>query len=69
MALVPENLVAVHGGQRVLAFNVVTDDCLPDALHPVDIAAVLAVAGRTAPTLTRLVTEVVRRLDETDSQK
>lgn len=64
MSLVPENLVAVHGGQRVLAFNVVTDECLPDALHPVDIAAVLAVAGRTAPALTRLVTEVVRRLDE-----
>jgi len=66
MSLVPENLVAVHGGQRVLAFNVVTDACLPDALHPVDIASVLAVAGRTAPTLTRLVTEIVRRLDEAD---
>ena len=64
MSLVPENIVAVHGGQRVLAFNVVTDACLPDALHAVDIAAVLAVAGRTAPTLVRLVTEVVRRLDE-----
>ena len=64
MSLVPENIVAIHGGQRVLAFNVVTDACLPDALHPVDIAAVLAVAGRTAPTLTRIVTEVVRRLDE-----
>jgi len=69
MSLVPENLVAVHGGQRVLAFNVVTDECLPDALHPVDITAVLAVAGRTAPTLTRLVTEIVRRLDEADSTK
>ncbi len=64
MSLVPENLVAVHGGQRVLAFNVVTDGCLPDALHPVDLATVVAVAGRTAPTLQRLVTEVVRRLDE-----
>lgn len=69
MSLVPENLVAVHGGQRVLAFNVVTDECLPDALHPVDIASVLAVAGRTAPTLTRLVTEIVRRLDEADSNQ
>jgi hypothetical protein len=42
----------------------VTDACLPDALRPVDLAAVLAVAGRTAPALTRLVTEVVRRLEE-----
>ena len=64
MSLVPENLVAVHGGQRVLAFNIVTDACLPDALHAVDIATVLAVAGRTAPSLLRLVSEVVRRLDE-----
>jgi purine-nucleoside phosphorylase len=64
MSLVPENLVAVHGGQRVLSFNVVTDACLPDALHPVDLPAVLAVANRTAPVLQRLVTEVVRRLGE-----
>jgi len=64
MSLIPENIVAVHGGMRVLAFNVVTDACLPDALHPVDIAAVLAVAGRTAPALTRLVTEVVKNLPQ-----
>ncbi len=64
MSLVPENIVAVHGGQRVLAFNVITDACLPDDLHPVDIPAILAVAGRAAPVLIRLVTEVVRRLEE-----
>jgi purine-nucleoside phosphorylase len=63
MSLVPENVVAVHGGQRVLALNVVTDACLPDNLHPVDIPAILAVAGRTAPTLMRLVTETIRRMD------
>jgi purine-nucleoside phosphorylase len=64
MSLVPENLVAVHGGQKVLAFNIVTDACLPDRLEPVDIPRILSVAGRVAPTLTRLVTEVVRRLEE-----
>ena len=63
MSLVPENIVAVHGGQRVLALNVVTDACFPDNLKPVDIPEILAVAGRTAPTLMRLVTEVIRRLD------
>ena len=63
MSLVPENIAAVHGGQRVLSFNVVTDECLPDNLHPVDIPQILAVAGRTAPVLSRLVTEVIRRLD------
>ena len=64
MSLVPENIVAVHGGMRVLAFNVVTDACDPDHLRAVDLAEVLAVAGRAAPALTRLVTEIVRRLDE-----
>jgi purine-nucleoside phosphorylase len=64
MSLVPEDIVAVHGGMRVLAFNVVTDASDPDHLRPVDIAEVLAVAGRVAPALSRLVTEIVRRMDE-----
>jgi purine-nucleoside phosphorylase len=64
MSLVPETITAVHGGQRVLAFNVVTDSCLPDRLEPVSIPDVLRVAGKVAPTLIRLVTEVVRRLEE-----
>jgi len=64
MSLVPENLAAVHGKQRVLAFNVVTDACLPDHLRAVDIPEILAVAGRTAPRLQRLITEIVRRWDQ-----
>lgn len=64
MSLVPEVIAAVHGGQRVLSFNVVTDTCQPDDLKPVSIPEILAVAGRTAPILIRLVTEVVRRLEE-----
>ncbi len=63
MSLVPETLVAVHGGQRVLALNVVTDACLPDHLEPASIPKILAVAAAAAPPLIHLVTEVVRRLD------
>jgi len=63
MSLVPEAIVAAHAGQRLLAFNVVTDACLPDRLEPVSIPDILATAGRAAPSLIRLVTEVVRRLD------
>jgi purine-nucleoside phosphorylase len=62
MSIVPENIVAVHGSLRVLAFGVVTDRCLPDALEPVDIAKVLEIAGRTEPLLTRLIRGVVSRL-------
>jgi purine-nucleoside phosphorylase len=47
----------------VLALSVVTDACDPDHLHPVDVPTILAVAARVAPTLTRLISEVVRRLD------
>jgi purine-nucleoside phosphorylase len=64
MSLIPENLVAVHGGLRVLAFAVVTDRCWPDALEPVDIPKILAVAAQAAPRLDRLVTRVVARLGE-----
>jgi purine-nucleoside phosphorylase len=64
MSLVPEVIAAVHGGQRVLAFNVVTDTCVPETLKPVSIPEILAVAGKMAPVLSRLVTEVVRRLSE-----
>ena len=64
MSLVPETLAAVHGGQRVLALNVVTDQCLPDRLEPVDIRYVLSIAARSAPQLIRLVTGVIGRLEE-----
>ena len=64
MSLVPEVIAAVHGGQRVLSFNVVTDTCDPDHLEPASIPEILKVAGAMAPTLIRLVTEVVRRLAE-----
>jgi len=66
MSVVPETIVAVHGGQRVLAFNVVTDACLPDNLHPVDLPEILRVAAGAAPRLMAAISEVVRRLDEAD---
>ena len=64
MSLIPENLVAVHGGMRVVALAVITDRCLPDALEAVDIPRILAVAAEAAPRLDRLVTRLVARLDE-----
>ncbi len=62
MSLIPENLVAVHAGMRCLALSVVTDMCLPDALHPANIEDILAVAARTEPHLTRLIERVVAAL-------
>jgi purine-nucleoside phosphorylase len=64
MSVVPEAIVAVHGGQRVLAMSVVTDACLPDNLHPVDLSEILRIAAGAAPRLIGAIAEVVRRLDE-----
>ena len=62
MSLVPEAIVAVHAGMRLLALSVVTDLCLPDALEPVDVPRILANAAKAEPLLTRLVTRVLERL-------
>lgn len=62
MSLVPETIAAVHAGMRVLAFAVVTDLCLPDALEPVNIPNILANAAQAEPLLTRLVERTLERL-------
>jgi purine-nucleoside phosphorylase len=63
MSLVPENIVAVHAGMKVLAFSVVTDLCLPDSLEPADIQKILKMAAEAEPKLTKLVIGVLRRLE------
>jgi purine-nucleoside phosphorylase len=62
MSTVPEVLVAVHAGMRVLGLSIVTDMCLPDALEPATVERILAVAGRAEPKLTALVRGVLARL-------
>jgi purine-nucleoside phosphorylase len=62
MSMVPEAIVAVHAGMRVLGFTVVTDRCLPDALEPVDVPKILATAAKAEPLLTRLVAGTLARL-------
>lgn len=62
MSTVPEVIVAIHAGLRVLGLSIITDQCLPDALEPADIPTIIATAQRAEPNLTRLVTEVLRRM-------
>lgn len=62
MSTVPEVIVAVHGGMRVLGVSIVTDMCLPDALVPASVEHIIAVAGRAEPNLTALIAAVVGKL-------
>ena len=62
MSTVPEVIVAVHGGMRVLGISIITDACLPDALEPADVATIIATARKAEPDLTRLVTGVIDRM-------
>jgi purine-nucleoside phosphorylase len=62
MSTVPEVIVAVHQGMRVVGVSIITDQCLPDALEPADIGRIIATAARAEPQLTRLITKLVERL-------
>lgn len=62
MSTVPEAIVAAHAGLKTLAFSVITDLCLPDALKPVNIEEILRTAAKAEPVLTRLVAGVIKRL-------
>lgn len=59
MSTVPEVIVAVHCGLRVIGFSIVTDMCLPDALHPADVPKIIAVANAAEPKLRTLVRGVL----------
>lgn len=62
MSTVPEVIVAVHAGLKVLGFSVVTDLCLPDHLEPVNIDKIIAVANGAEPALSALVTECIKQM-------
>ena len=59
MSTVPEVIVAVHSGMRVIGFSIITDMCLPDALKPANVEEIIAVANDAEPRLTKLVTSVL----------
>lgn len=62
MSTVPEVIVGVHAGMRMLGFSIVTDMCLPDALHPVSLAEIVAVANEAEAKLRRLVRRVIEKV-------
>jgi purine-nucleoside phosphorylase len=61
MSTVPEVIVAVHGGMRVLGLSIITDQCLPDALEPASLDTIIAVARQAEPGLAAVVKGVLAR--------
>jgi purine-nucleoside phosphorylase len=62
MSTVPEVIVAIHSGMKVLGLSVITDMCLPDHLEPAELSKILAIAAQAEPKLRAIVKGVLARL-------
>jgi purine-nucleoside phosphorylase len=57
MSTVPEVIVAIHAGLKVLGISVVTDLCIPDTLEPANIQKIIQNAMAAEPQLTTIMKE------------
>jgi purine-nucleoside phosphorylase len=62
MSTVPEVIVANHMELPCCAISVLTDECDPENLEPVDISDILAAAAIAEPQLTTLYTALIEKL-------
>ena len=62
MSTIPENIVANHMGIKVLGISIVTDECFPDSLKPVNVEEIIAAAMEAEPRMTLIMKEVIKRL-------
>ena len=62
MSTIPENIVANHMGMKVLGFSIITDECFPESLRPVDVSEIIATAMKAEPKMTLIMKEVIKRL-------
>ena len=64
MSTVPEVIAANQLGLPVAAISVLTDDCDPDNLHPINIANIIATAKAAETDLITLITQIVTETGE-----
>jgi len=62
MSTIPENIVANHMGMKVLGMSIVTDECFPDALKPVNVEEIISTAMKAEPKMTLIMKELIKRL-------
>ena len=63
MSTVPEVIVANHIGLKCAAISVITDECDPDNLQPVDISEIIKVAAEADNILSRLLVETIKNMN------
>lgn len=59
MSTVPETIVARQMGLEVLGLSIVTDECYPESLQPIDIDDILKTAAESEPKLSMLIYELL----------
>jgi purine-nucleoside phosphorylase len=59
MSTVPEVIVGVHCGFRILGVSIITDLCFPDALKPLTAEEVIEIANKAEPVMTALIKEFI----------
>lgn len=62
MSTVPEIIVANHLNIKAAAISVLTDECDPDNLQPVNISEIIAMAGKAEPNMITLFKELIKEL-------
>ncbi len=62
MSTVPEIIVANHLNLKVAAMSVLTDECDPDNLKPINIAEIIAMAEKAEPKMILLFKELIKTL-------
>ena len=62
MSTVPEIIVANHLKLKVAAVSVLTDECDPNNLKPVDISEIIAMAEKAEPNMITLFKELIKTL-------
>jgi purine-nucleoside phosphorylase len=62
MSTIPENIVANHMGLKVTGISIVTDECFPDSLKPVNVEEIIATAMEAEPKMTLIMKELIKRI-------
>ncbi|PKA98882.1 purine-nucleoside phosphorylase [Flavobacteriaceae bacterium MAR_2009_75] len=60
MSTVPEVIVANHLNLPIVAVSVLTDECNPDSLEPIDVEEIIDTAAKAEPKMVKLFKELIK---------